>query len=145
MSQVEDFLTTEQEQAIIKAIQNAEKNTSGEIRVHIEQNTEKPPVERALEVFYMLKMNETELKNGVLFYVAVKSKKFALIGDEGIHNKVPENFWDTSKELVLSHFSKESYTEGLVLGITEVGKKLKAYFPHQKNDINELPDEISKG
>lgn len=145
MPKTEDFLTAEQEQTIIKAIQNAEKNTSGEIRVHIEKNTDKPPMQRALEVFYLLKMDATELKNGVLFYVAFESKKFALIGDEGIHNKVPENFWDSSKEMVLSHFAKSNFAEGLVLAIAEVGNKLKEFFPYQKNDVNELPDEISKG
>ncbi|MDD3722298.1 MAG: TPM domain-containing protein, partial [Lutibacter sp.] len=87
MSKIEDFLTPEQEQAIIKAIEVAEKNTSGEIRVHIERNTELPPLERALEVFHLLEMEKTELRNGVLFYVAVESKKFAILGDEGIHTK----------------------------------------------------------
>ncbi len=145
MSKVEDFLTPAQEQQLINAIQVAEKHTSGEIRVHIEKNTDKPPMERALEVFYMLKMDATELKNGVLFYVAVESKKFAIIGDEGINNEVPKNFWDAEKELVLSHFSEGAFEKGLELAIVEVGKKLKHYFPYNQNDNNELSDEISKG
>ncbi|MBP8791677.1 MAG: TPM domain-containing protein [Lutibacter sp.] len=145
MSKVEDFLTAEEEQAIVSAIKNAEKNTSGEIRVHIEKTTDKPPMERALEVFYFLKMDATELKNGVLFYVAVKSKKFAILGDEGINKLVPANFWDTEKDILAAHFSKEEYAIGLQQAITKVGEKLKAFFPYQSDDTNELSDEISKG
>ena len=145
MSKVEEFLTASQEQDLIEAIKIAEKNTSGEIRVHIEKNSETPPMERALEVFYFLKMDKTAQRNGVLFYIAVESKKFAILGDEGINNLVPENFWDTEKELVLSHFKKGEFTKGLELAIIEVGKKLVTFFPYQSNDINELPDEISKG
>jgi len=145
MTKMNDFLTPLQEKQIIEAIKSAEKNTSGEIRVHIENNTEKPPMERALEVFYLLKMDATNLKNGVLFYIATESKKFAILGDEGINTKVPENFWDTEKELMLSHFSKGEFAKGMELAILEVGKKLKDFFPYQSNDTNELSDEISKG
>lgn len=145
MSKVEEFLTAEQEQALIEAIKIAEKNTSGEIRVHIEKTTEKPPMEKALEVFYKLEMNKTEQRNGVLFYIAVESKKFAILGDEAINNQVPDNFWDSEKELVLSHFSKGEFTKGLELAIVKVGEKLKEFFPYQSNDTNELSDEISKG
>ena len=145
MSKVEDFLTATQEQDLIDAIKIAEKNTSGEIRVHIEKSTKIPPMERALEVFYFLKMDRTEQRNGVLFYIAVESKKFAILGDEGINNLVPDDFWDSEKELVLSHFKKGEFTKGLELAIIEVGNKLVTFFPYQSNDINELPDEISKG
>ncbi|WP_457609568.1 TPM domain-containing protein [Lutibacter sp.] len=145
MPKVEDFLTKEQEQKLIQTIKVAEKNTSGEIRVHIEKTSEKPPMDRALEVFHFLKMNETELKNGVLLYVAIESKQFAIIGDEGIHNKVTSSFWDSTKEIVLSHFARNEFAKGLELGILEVGEKLKNYFPYQSNDTNELSDEISKG
>lgn len=145
MSKVEDFLTATQEQAIVLAIKNAEKNTSGEIRVHIEKTTEKPPMERALEVFYALKMDATELKNGVLIYIAVESKKFAILGDEGINKLVPENFWETEKQIILTHFKNNEFTLGLVTAIEEVGNKLKQFFPYQSDDTNELSDEISKG
>jgi uncharacterized membrane protein len=145
MSKIENFLTIEQEQAIIKAIEIAEKNTSGEIRVHIENNTNLPPLDRALEVFHLLEMDKTELRNGVLFYVAVESKKFAILGDEGIHTKVTENFWDAEKALMLSYFKKEEFSKGLELAIIEVGNKLKEFFPYQSNDTNELSNEISKG
>jgi uncharacterized membrane protein len=145
MFKVEDFLTAQQEQALVHAIRIAEKNTSGEIRVHIEKSTEKPPMERALEVFYFLKMDETELRNGVLFYIAVDNKKLAILGDEGINTKVPENFWDAEKELMVTHFSKGEFTKGMELAIIEVGNKLKEFFPYQKQGTNELSDEISKG
>jgi len=145
MSKVEEFLTAQQEQNLIEAIKIAEKNTSGEIRVHIEKETELPAMERSLEVFQMLKMHSTELRNGVLFYIAVESKKFAIIGDEGINNLVPNDFWDDEKELVLSYFKKGEFSKGLELAILEVGKNLKQFFPYMSDDTNELSDEISKG
>ena len=145
MSKVEEFLTAEQEQAIINAIKIAEKNTSGEIRVHIEKSTEIPPMERALEVFYLLEMNATKFRNGVLIYIAVESKKLAIIGDEGINTKVPEDFWKSEKDLMISYFLKDEFEKGLELAVLEVGNKLKKYFPYQSNDRNELSDEISKG
>ena len=145
MSKIEDFLTASQEQRIIEAIKTAEKNTSGEIRVHIEKSTEKPPMERALEVFHFLEMDTTKLRNGVLLYVAVESKKFVILGDEGINNSVPKDFWKAGKEMVLSYFSKGEFAKGIELAIIEVGHKLKDFFPYQSNDTNELSDEISKG
>lgn len=145
MSKVEDFLTAADEKRIIEAIQEAEKNTSGEIRIHIEKSTDKPPMDRALEVFYILEMDQTEQRNGVLIYIASESKKFAILGDEGINNLVPDDFWDSEKDLVLSHFKRGDYSKGLELAIIEIGKKIKAFFPYQSNDTNELSDEISKG
>ena len=145
MSKIEDFLTIEQEQAIIKAIEIAEKNTSGEIRVHIEKITDLTPLERALEVFHLLEMDKTELRNGVLFYVAIESRKFAILGDEGIHTKVTENFWDAEKELMLSYFKKGEFSKGLELAIIEVGNKLKENFPYHSADTDELSNEISRG
>jgi len=145
MSKIEAFLSAEQEQFIVDAIKLAEKNTSGEIRVHIENKTEKPPIERAKEVFQILKMDQTHLKNGILFYLATESKQFAIIGDEGIHKLVPNNFWEIVKNRVLTFFAEKKYAKGLEQGIIEVGNQLKAYFPYEKDDVNELPDEISKG
>ena len=145
MSKVEDFLTATQEQALIETIKVSEKNTSGEIRVHIEKSTEKSPMDRALEVFYLLEMNKTELRNGILIYVAVESKKIAIIGDEGINNLVPKDFWNEELALLITYFKDANFTKGLELAIIEIGKKLKQFFPYQKNDTNELSDEISKG
>ncbi|QCX40518.1 TPM domain-containing protein [Aureibaculum algae] len=143
MSKVEDFLTKAEEQEIIEAIRLAEQNTSGEIRVHLEKSTDKEPLERAREVFRFLKMNETEQQNGVLFYVAVDDRKFSILGDKGIDIAVPDNFWDSVKNNVITAFKRGSYTEGLKEGILETGAKLKQYFPYQKDDKNELPDSIS--
>ena len=145
MSKVEDFLTAKQEQALIETIRISEKNTSGEIRVHIEKSTEKSPMDRALEVFYLLEMDKTELRNGILIYVAVESKKIAIIGDKGINSLVPKDFWDKELALLITFFKDSNFTKGLQLVIIEIGKKLKEFFPYQKNDSNELSDEISKG
>ena len=143
MSEVEKFLTEEEEQKIIKTIRVAEKNTSGEIRVHIEKTTSKPTIERAKEVFYYLKMDETKDKNGVLFYLAIHDKKFAIIGDVGINTKVPNDFWLSITNTVLKEFKNNNFALGLEKGILETGEKLKEYFPYKKGDINELTDEIS--
>ncbi len=145
MPKIEGFFTAQEEQQVVNAIKIAEKNTSGEIRVHIEKSTDKDALERAKSVFYQLKMNETELQNGVLFYVAIESHHFAVLGDKGINDVVPADFWDSEKELVLSHFKKGEYAKGLELAILEVGAKLKEFFPYQSDDTNELSDEISKG
>lgn len=145
MSRVEDFLTAQEEQLVITAIKSAEKNTSGEIRVHIEKSTKKPPLERAKEVFWYLKMGETRLQNGVLFYVAVENRQFAIYGDRGIYHQTTPDFWDNEKNLVVQHFSKKQNAEGLILAIEKVGGKLKKLFPYAFDDSNELSNEISKG
>lgn len=145
MSKTEDFLTKEEEQEIVQAIVIAEKNTSGEIRVHIEETSEKPPIERAKEVFSTLEMHKTEARNGVLFYVGVANKGFAILGDEGINNVVESNFWDCTKDIVLEHFKNKEFKKGLVEGVLRAGERLKHYFPYQSNDTNELSNEISKG
>ena len=143
--QKDEFLTAEQEQSLIEAIGVAEKNTSGEIRIHIEKKTDKDPIERAITVFNSLKMYKTEARNGVLLYVAVESKKFAIIGDEGIHKKVSDRFWDSERDLVLQHFKVGDFSKGLELAVLDIGEKLKQFIPYKSNDINELNDEISKG
>jgi len=145
MSRVEDFLTPKEEQEIINAIRIAEKKTSGEIRVHIETYLGVATLERAKEVFCFLKMNETALQNGVLFYVAVDSKQFAVIGGKDIDKNVPSDFWNSIKENVIYQFSKGSYKTGLIVGITNAGEKLETYFPYKLTDTNELSDAISKG
>jgi len=145
MSKVEDFLNQVQEQKIIKAIRTAELHTSGEIRVHLESTTSKNAIERATEVFYYLKMDETTNKNGVLFYLAVDDKKLAIIGDKNIHTKVTDGFWEDTKNTVLKEFKTTHYASGLVKGILKVGKELKQYFPFDEKDVNEHSDEISVG
>ena len=107
----EVFLTSEEEQEIVAAISMAEKETSGEIRVHIEKTTSKVPYDRALEVFEELKMHQTELKNGVLIYLAVADKTFVICGDKGINDVVPEDFWDTTKDAMMSHFKSGNFKQ----------------------------------
>jgi len=131
---------------IVKAIQEAEVNTSGEVQVHIENHCKKPVMERAAEVFKVLKMDKTALRNGVLFYLAVKDHRFAILGDKGINEKVPENFWDQIRDHMKSRFVAGEFTEGLCEGIGMAGKALGEHFPYAgADDINELPDEISFG
>ena len=145
MSKVEDFLTAQEEQEIIAAIRVAEKNTSGEIRVHIEASSEKDVFERSLEVFHLLKMHNTKEQNAVLIYVAVHDKQFVIYGDDGINKVVPKNFWDTTKNAMQNHFKNGDFKQGIVNGILKAGEELKAHFPWQIDDENELSNEISKG
>lgn len=145
MSKVEDFLSKKEEQEIIEAIQIAEKNTSGEIRVHLESASEKDHYQRALEVFYILEMNTTKAKNGVLIYVAVHDKKFVVYGDQGINEVVSKDFWNTTKDCIQKHFKSGNFKQGLIDGVLKAGEELKAHFPYQENDVDELSNEISKG
>jgi len=141
----QDFFTREQRDDIKQAIMNAELDTSGEIRVHIDSRCKGDVMDRAFEIFKKLKIHETELRNGVLFYLAVKNRKFAVIGDEGINKVVPEDFWEGLKVEMLDAFREEKFTDGLVEGITQTGNYLKTHFPYQTDDVNELSDEISFG
>ena len=145
MSKVEDFLTQAEEQEIVAAILEAEKDTSGEIRVHIEAHTRENHYDRAKEIFHLLKMDNTRESNGVLIYVAVHDRKFVICGDKGINDVVPKGFWDSTKEIIESHFKKGNFKEGLVAGILEAGRELKVHFPWHTNDTNELSNEVSKG
>lgn len=153
MSKVEDFLTSEEEAAIVEAIRIAEKNTSGEIRVHLEPTSisaEEPnehidAFDRAAEVFDMLNMYNTKESNGVLIYVAVQDRTLVIMGDKGINDIVGQNFWESTKDIIINHFKNGDIKQGLVEGILKAGEQLKKHFPHQKDDKNELPDEISVG
>jgi uncharacterized membrane protein len=137
---------TDQQKAMIKrAIEVAEMDTSGEIRVHIENTCKDEPMNRAAFIFSKLAMHKTIQRNGVLFYVAVRDRKFVILGDAGINQKVPEDFWKEITEEVLCNFREGRFTEGLVEGIRRAGQQLKAHFPYQRNDENELTNEISFG
>ncbi len=139
------FFTKQQKDNIKQSIINAELDTSGEIRVHIENICKGEVMDRAAFIFKKLQMHKTKLRNGVLFYLSIKNRKFAIIGDMGINAVVDDNFWDNIKHQMLNHFRKNEFTEGLCEGIISTGEQLKKYFPHQKDDINELSDEISFG
>ncbi|AWG20118.1 MULTISPECIES: TPM domain-containing protein [Flavobacterium] len=145
MSKVEDFLTSEEENAIVAAIQTAELNTSGEIRVHIEDTTDLDHYDRALAVFKLLGMDKTQQKNGVLIYLAVSDKNFVILGDEGINDIVPDDFWDNTKDIMVAQFKTGNFKQGLIDGILSAGQELKKHFPYTSDDINELSNEISKG
>ncbi|ANW96550.1 hypothetical protein AXE80_09790 [Wenyingzhuangia fucanilytica] len=146
MSKTKPFFTETEEQQIVAAIQKAEKNTSGEIRVHIEPTFKGEDVmSRAITVFNDLKMFETDARNGVLFYVATEDKQFVILGDDGINEVVPDLFWETTKNKVINQFKQGQFAQGLIDGIKEAGNQLKTYFKYQSDDTNELSDEISKG
>jgi len=140
-----NFFTEDQRNAIQKAIADAELNTSGEIRVHVDDVCKEEVLDKAARVFKHLKMDATELRNGVLFYLALKDRKFAILGDKGINEKVSADFWDHIKVTMLAHFKKDEFTEGLSKGIKMAGEKLKAHFPLQHNDTNELSNDMSFG
>lgn len=144
MSEVESFLSTEDEQEIIDAILEAEKDTSGEIRVHIESSSPLDHYKRAQQVFHQLKMDNTKEDNGVLIYVAVQDHKFVILGDKGINRVVPEGFWNSTRDVMQDHFKKGAFKEGIVQGILNAGKELKEHFPWHPDDTNELSNEISK-
>lgn len=137
------FFTREEQGKIRSAIMEAEKETSGEIRLHIETKVSGNILDRAAWIFRKIGMHATADRNGVLFYLAVKNREFAIIGDKGINEKVPADFWDQTITIVQEHFRKGNFTEGLSEGILQAGKQLKRHFPHKKDDVNELPDEIS--
>ena len=144
MSKIEDFLSTEEEQEIVEAIRIAEQNTSGEIRVHIEKTLKTDVFTRSMEVFHYLKMDNTKDQNGVLIYVAVKDRTFAIFGDTGINNVVGNDFWDSTKNIMQSHFKAGHFKQGLVEGILKAGEQLAKHFPWKDGDVNELSNEISK-
>jgi uncharacterized membrane protein len=135
-------LTDKEQEQIKKAIAWAEKATSGEVRVCIEDNCSTDAYERAIICFADLKMHQTKLRNGVLVYVAFNDHKFAIIGDEGINKLVADNFWDSTKNLMLEKFKIGELVNGISVGVIEAGKQLKKYFPYRENDINELSDDI---
>ena len=145
MAKTEEFLSKAEEEEIVSAIRTAEKKTSGEIRVHLEATAgEEDIFERAMEVFHKLKMDNTKQSNGVLIYVAVEDRNFVIYGDSGINEVVPNNFWESTKDLIVSHFRNGNFKDGLVAGILKAGEQLQAHFPWDENDVNELPNQVSK-
>lgn len=135
-----------EEERVISAIALAEKSTSGEIRVHIDNHCKEDVLDHAAFVFNKLEMHKTNLRNGILIYIALKDKKFAIIGDAGINAKVPDNYWDNVKNTMGAYFSNGNLCEGLCKGISLVGEKLKEHYPyHEISDKNELSNNISFG
>jgi uncharacterized membrane protein len=145
MKNPSSYFTAEEKKEILKAIETAELNTSGEIRLHIESKCAENELDRATYWFSELKMQNTAQRNGVLFYMAFEDKKFAIIGDKGINNQVEPDFWDKTRELMLGFFKDGKYVQGISVGIIQAGLQLKRHFPYQSDDVNELVDEISFG
>lgn len=137
------FFQPEEEDRIIDAIQEAELNTSGEIRVHLEDNLKGDVLQAAQKTFLKLEMHKTEARNGVLIFIAPEQRKFAILGDKGINEKVPEDFWSEERDIMLAHFKSGNYADGVCAAIQQAGAKLKTFFPYQSDDENELPDDIS--
>ena len=140
-----ELFTSKDQELITSAIQSAEFETSGEIRVHLEKSCVGNVLDRAAQVFENLAMHKTKLRNGVLIYLAYEDRKFAILGDAGINSAVPENFWDDIKIRMQSRFRSGHFVEGLCEGVEMAGKQLKSNFPRQGDDVNELPDKISFG
>ncbi len=138
------FLDKSLKNEIIRAINAAEKMTSGEIRVHIQSKSKEDVFFEAKKVFHRLKMHKTKERNGVLIFIALKSKRFAILGDSGIHEKVGNNFWNEVSERMAEQFKKDQIKEGIIQSITCVGEKLKNHFPRKSDDKNELSNEISQ-
>jgi len=145
MANAQNFLSEEEKEQIVQAVKQAELNTSGEVRVHIESKCKDDVLDRAAYIFEKLEMHKTELRNGVLFYLAVSDKKFAILGDAGINQKVPENFWNEINDDCLAKFKEGKFAEGLSEGLIKAGEQLKTHFPYQTDDVNELSDDISFG
>jgi uncharacterized membrane protein len=140
-----DFFSPDDKEQIILAIREAETSTSGEIRVHVELGFTGDLLDRAATVFARLGMHKTKDRNGVLFYLAIEKKQFAILGDAGINRHVPPNFWDDIKAAMQDFFVKGAFGAGLSTGIRMAGEQLKKYFPHQTDDMDELSNEISFG
>jgi uncharacterized membrane protein len=142
---VRKYFSEKDKLQITNAIRAAELTTSGVIRVHIEKHCREDVLDRASHIFKKLEMHKTELRNGVLFYLAVSDHKFAILGDAGINQKVPDNFWEEIKEKMAEKFKDGRFAEGLSQGIRMAGEQLKSHFAYQEDDVNELSDEISYG
>ena len=142
-----NFFTAEEQQLIIEAIQNAERMTSGEVRVFVESKCSyMDAIDRAAELFFQLEMQKTDDRNAVLVYVAMKDRQLAVFGDEGIHNKVGNEYWSTEVTKMISNFNRENYAAGIAEVVKDIGTALTKNFPFNNDtDKNELPDDIVFG
>jgi uncharacterized membrane protein len=139
-------LSSEQEQRIVAAIEAAELVTSGEVRVHLNDTCKGDALKDAEKVFKRLRMDQTADRNGILFYIALESHKFAVVGDLGIHAIVGQSFWDGIRDHMVTELKEGRWLEAIELGVAEAGRALAQYFPHQGNrDQNELSNEVSRG
>jgi len=137
------FFSKKEKASIIQAIQSAELKTSGEIRVHLERRARESFFEHAREIFEKIGMTKTEDRNSVLIFMGLASRRFAILGDKGIHERVPEGFWDDIARQMTQDFKEDLFADGIVKAIHRIGEKLQQFFPYERDDVNELPDEIS--
>jgi len=142
MATLSSFLSAEEREKIVAAIREAEGKSIGEIKVYFEKRCKADVLDRALEIFSKLKLHETRHQTGILIYVAYEDKLFAIIGDKGIHAKVPENFWDETKTMMEFHFRKGQFSEGLLKGIHLSGEQLRKFFEPTGENPNEISDDI---
>ena len=146
LSRPRAFFSKEENAVIVNAIREAERRTSGEVRVYVESKCRfVDPIDRAAEIFFGLQMEKTDHRNGVLVYVAIKDQQLAVFGDEGIHQKVGNEFWRAEVGKMLSHFSNNNYASGISQIVLDIGEALKSHFPYEREDKNELPDEVVFG
>ena len=143
MAQLRSFLSVADAEEIVAAIREAELRTSGEIRVRLERTAGADPLQTARAAFESMGMRKTALRNGVLFLLAVEDRKFAVLGDDGINQRVPADFWNAVRDEVLRCFAEGKFGQGLAAGIRRAGEQLARYFPRAADDVNELPDAIS--
>lgn len=136
------IFSTKEKELIAQAITEAEKATSGEIRIAIEKHCKGDAYERATNYFFELGMDKTALHNGVLIYLATEDHKFAIIGDKGINKLVPPDFWETTKTAMKAHFLSGNLYEGIIAGVALAAEKLSIFFPNKNDDVNELPNDI---
>lgn len=137
------LFSEDEQQQIMQAIEKAERQTSGEIRICVEKTCSEEVLDRAAQYFFQLDMHLTKLRNGVLIYLATDDHKFAIIGDAGINHVVPPGFWDETKEVMLQHFKQNNLLQGVITGVERAGHQLKTYFPYQEGGRNELPNDIA--
>lgn len=141
-----EFFNREQQQQIVEAIQKAEKNTSGEVRFFVESKCKfVDPVDRAKEIFFSLKMEQTIDRNAVLLYMAMDDHQLALFADEGIYQRLGGQYWNNEVKKIISYFTKDDYTGGICRVVRDIGEALQGEFPYESSDKNELPDEIIFG
>ena len=137
------IFSEKEQQLISEAVESAERFTSGEIRICVEKTCSEPVLDRAATYFKKLGMDKTAQRNGVLIYIATQDHQFAIIGDSGINKLVPHDFWDSTKDAMLSYFKEGDMSGGIIAGIKIAGEQLKTFFPYLDGDVNELPNEIS--
>ena len=139
------FLSKSERQEVVAAIQEAERGTSGEVRIHVERRCKGDPLDRAGRLFQSLGMARTELRNGVLLYIALVDRRFAILGDEGVHREIGEAGWAEIRDRIAGRFASGEYVHGICEAVTRIGAVLKTKFPRQAGDVNELPDDLSLG